>query len=176
MSSTARRTSVTLLHSLALAMLSCSLAFGQSFTASVRGTAKDPSGASIPRASVSITDADRGTSQTTLADEEGRFAITALPPGQYVLTVEAAGFKKFSSGTFTLAVQQQATVEARLEVGELERDRRGQRLGRAGEHDHRQPGPGHRQRDHRLAAQPRAKPDGLHLPHPGRRRLRGPAR
>jgi hypothetical protein len=100
-------------------MLSCSLAFGQSFTASVRGTAKDPSGASVPLASVSITDADRGTSQTTVADEEGRFAISALPPGQYVLTVEAAGFKKFSSGRFTLAVQQQATVEARLEVGEV---------------------------------------------------------
>ena len=119
MSSTPRRTSVTLLQSLTLVMLSCSLAFGQSFTASVRGTAKDPSGASVPRASVSITDADRGTSQTTLADEEGRFTITALPPGQYVLTVEAAGFKKFSSGRFTLTVQQQATVEARLEVGEL---------------------------------------------------------
>ena len=119
MSSTPRRASVTLLQSLTLAVLSCSLAFGQSFTASVRGTAKDPSGASVPRASVSITDADRGTSQTTQADEEGRFAITALPPGQYVLTVEAAGFKKFSSGRFTLAVQQQATVEARLEVGEV---------------------------------------------------------
>ena len=68
---------------------------------------------------MTITDADRGTSQTTLADEAGRFAITALPPGQYVLTVEAAGFKKFSSGTFTLTVQQQATVDARLEVGEV---------------------------------------------------------
>jgi hypothetical protein len=98
-------------------MLYCSLASGQSFTASVRGTAKDPSGASVPRAAVSIRDADRGTSQTTMADEEGRFAITALPPGQYVLTVEAAGFKRFSSGTFTLTVQQQATVDARLEVG-----------------------------------------------------------
>ena len=54
-----------------------------------------------------------------MADEEGRFAITALPPGQYVLTVEAAGFKKFSSGRFTLTVQQQATVDARLEVGEM---------------------------------------------------------
>ena len=74
MSSTTRRTSVTLLQSLTLALLSCSLAFGQSFTASVRGTAKDPTGASVPRASVTITDADRGTSQTTLADEEGRFA------------------------------------------------------------------------------------------------------
>jgi hypothetical protein len=36
-----------------------------------------------------------------------------------VLTVEAPGFKKFSSGTFTLTVQQQATINSRLEVGEL---------------------------------------------------------
>ena len=48
MSSTTRRASVTLLHSLTLVMLSCSLAFGQSFTASVRGTAKDPSGGVDP--------------------------------------------------------------------------------------------------------------------------------
>ena len=176
MSSTPRRTSVTLLQSLTLAVLSCSLAFGQSFTASVRGTAKDSSGGLVPRASVTITDADRGTSQTTLADEEGRFTITALPPGQYVLTVEAAGFKKFSSGTFTLTVQQQATVDAATRGGSVERDRRGHQLGRAGEHDHRQPGPGHRQRDHRLPAQHRAKPDGIHLPHSWRRRLRRPAR
>jgi len=117
MSSTSRRTSVTLLQSLTLALLSCSLAFGQSFTASVRGTAKDSSGGFLPLASVTITDAERGTSQTTLADEQGRFTITALPPGQYVLTVELTGFKKFSSGRFTLTVQQQATVDAVLEVG-----------------------------------------------------------
>ena len=119
MSSTTRRAAVTLLHSLAFAILSCSVAFGQSFTASVRGTAKDPSGSSIPGASVSITDAERGTTQVTVADLEGRFAITTLPPGQYVLTVEAPGFKKFSSGKLSLAVQQQATVEVRLEVGDL---------------------------------------------------------
>jgi hypothetical protein len=114
---TARRTSVTLFQSLTLVLLFCSLAVGQSFTATVRGTVKDPTGASVPLASVTITDTDRGTSQTTSADEEGRFAITALPPGQYVLTVEANGFKKFSSGKFALTVQQQATVDARLDVG-----------------------------------------------------------
>ena len=119
MSSSPRRTSGILLQSLTLIVLSCSLAFGQSFTASVRGTAKDSTGGVIPLASVTITDAERGTSQTTHADEEGRFTITALPPGQYVLTVEAGGFKKFSSGRFTLTVQQQATVDARLELGEL---------------------------------------------------------
>ena len=119
MSSTVRRTLATLVRSLALVFLSCSLASGQSFTASVRGTVKDASGGLVPRASVTITNADRGTSQATLADEAGRFTITALPPGQYVMTVEAAGFKRFSSGTFTLGVQQQATVDARLELGQV---------------------------------------------------------
>src|SRR5687767_5495611 len=119
MSPSSRRASVTLLHSLTLVLLFCSLTFGQSFTATVRGTVKDPSGASVPLASVTITDADRGTSQTTMADDEGRFAISALPPGQYELTVEASGFKKFSSGKFTLTVQQQATVDARLDLGAL---------------------------------------------------------
>ncbi len=111
------RTSVTLLHSLALVLLSSSLVFGQSFTAAVRGTVKDPSGSSVPHAVVTITDGDRGTSQTTVADEAGRFAISALPPGQYVLTVEADGFKKFSSGNFALTVQQQATVDAQVGCG-----------------------------------------------------------
>ena len=117
--SSSQRTTGTLLQTFALVVLSCTLAAAQSFTASVRGTARDASGFSVPRASVTITDADRGTSQTTTADDEGRFTITALPPGQYVLTAEAAGFKKFSSGRITLTVQQQATVDALLEVGQM---------------------------------------------------------
>ena len=101
---TTRRTSASVLQSLTLVLLFCSLTFAQSFTATVRGTVKDTSGASVPLASVTITDVDRGTSQTTSADEAGRFAITALQPGQYELTVEAGGFKKFSSGKFALTV------------------------------------------------------------------------
>ena len=113
------RASVALLQTLTLVVLCNSLTFGQSFTATVRGTVKDPTGSSVPHASVTVTDADRGTSQATVADDAGRFVITALQPGQYLLTVEAAGFKKFSSSKFSLTVQEQATVDARLDVGEL---------------------------------------------------------
>src|SRR5688500_6635368 len=112
MSSTPRRTSETVLQTLALVLLSCSLPFAPSSTARVRRTARDSSGGAVPGAAVTITDAERGTSQTTVSDAEGRFTITALPPGQYVMTVELGGFKKFSSGRFTLTVQQQATVDA----------------------------------------------------------------
>ncbi|BDC49452.1 hypothetical protein F183_A17680 [Bryobacterales bacterium F-183] len=42
-----------------------------------------------------------------------------MPPGRYNLTVEAAGFKKFASGSFTVAVQEQRTIAAQLEVGDV---------------------------------------------------------
>jgi hypothetical protein len=108
-----------LLLAACLASISGLTLFGQSFTASVRGTASDQQGATIPGAKVVITDAERGTPFSTTADESGRFVVTALPPGNYVLTVQAPGFKTFSSGRFTLTVQQQATVNAALEVGEV---------------------------------------------------------
>lgn len=92
---------------------------GQSFTGSVNGTVSDASGSAVVGASVVVTDRDRGTSFRGVADNSGRFVVTALPPGNYVLTVEAPGFKKFASGAFSVAVQEQRTISAQLEVGDV---------------------------------------------------------
>ncbi len=91
----------------------------QSFTASVNGVVSDESGASIAGARILVTDQQRGTVFKAEADPSGRFVVTALPPSTYVLTAEATGFKKFSSGQFTVAVQQQATINAKLQVGDV---------------------------------------------------------
>ena len=80
----------------------------QSFTASVRGVVSDQSAATVPGAKITVTDVDRNTTSMVTADSAGRYAFNSLPPGNYTLVAEAAGFKKFSSGKFTLAVQQQA--------------------------------------------------------------------
>ncbi len=108
-----------LLHSAALAALLATLASAQSFTASVNGTVTDVSGASIGSAKIVVTNQDRGTVSSSVADASGRFVVTALPPGTYILTAESAGFKRFSSGRFTVAVQEQATINAQLQVGEI---------------------------------------------------------
>ena len=42
-----------------------------------------------------------------------------MPPGNYVLTVESPGFKKFASGVFSVAVQEQRSISAQLEVGDV---------------------------------------------------------
>jgi hypothetical protein len=91
----------------------------QSYTAAVRGVVTDASGAIVPGAKVVLTEADRNVPHPAATDPAGRYVITALPPGNYTLSVEATGFKKHLRAPFPLAVAQQATIDIVLEVGEL---------------------------------------------------------
>ncbi len=107
---------------LATALIATALigtAWSQSFTAAMRGTVTDASGSSVPGAKVIATEADRNVPHHTTTDASGRYFLPALQPRQYNLTVEAAGFKKFAQRSFQLQVQQQATLDVKLEVGEL---------------------------------------------------------
>ena len=109
----------SLLKMAAVASLLATAAFGQSFTAGLRGNVTDASGAAVPGAKVVATEADRNIPHNTTTDAEGRYTIAGLPPGAYTLSVEAAGFKKFLQQSFALAVQQQATLDVRLELGDI---------------------------------------------------------
>ena len=98
----------------------CTAAWAQSsYTASVRGSVTDPSGSAIPAAHVTLLEAERNLPRSANTDEAGRYFFTALPPGNYSLSVEAAGFKKYSLRNISLTVQQQATLDIPLAVGEL---------------------------------------------------------
>src|SRR5689334_3980664 len=89
----------------------------QSYTASIHGVVTDASQAPLPDAKVTVTDADRNTSQTVTSDNAGRYIFTALPPGHYTLAVEASGFQKYQHSVFELQVQQQATIDMQLSLG-----------------------------------------------------------
>ncbi|HKX26581.1 MAG TPA: TonB-dependent receptor, partial [Blastocatellia bacterium] len=94
-------------------------AWAQSFTAAVRGVVTDPGGAAVPNAKVIITEAERNVQHPTTTDSQGRYYVSALPPGQYTMTVEAKGFRGYSQRAFPLLVQQQATIDVQLQVGEV---------------------------------------------------------
>jgi hypothetical protein len=95
------------------------LAWSQSFTATVRGVVTDQAGAAVTNARVIITEAERNVHHPTTTDDQGRYYVSALPPGQYTMTVEAGGFKKYSQSRFPLLVQQQATIDVQLQLGEV---------------------------------------------------------
>lgn len=107
------------MRNILLCLCLCSIpSWAQSFTGSIRGTITDSTQAAVPNAKVTATDTDRKVEYPTTADSSGRYMFPSLPTAQYILTVEAPGFKKTSRPAFRLEVQQQATVDIGLAVGE----------------------------------------------------------
>jgi len=62
-------------------------------TGTVRGVVDGPDGTAVPDASVALTKAVGGQPLTTTTDEEGGFALKNVPVGEYMLSVNAPGFK-----------------------------------------------------------------------------------
>jgi len=85
----------------------------QTATGAVTGTVTDESGKAVANATVTATSIDTGQNQTANTEPDGTYKLQ-LPTGNYRLTFEAAGFKKFEiSATAGGAVPE--VVDARLE-------------------------------------------------------------
>ena len=86
-------------------------------TASVTGTVRDATGATVANAKVTVSAADRGITRETTTNSDGEYSMPALPPGSYDITVTAQGFKKFTATAVVLRVAQKARVDVSLQVG-----------------------------------------------------------
>ena len=91
-------------------------------TADLRGTVKDPNGAVVQNATITVRDAARNFERTVQSDASGSFTLLSLPPGHYRLTVDAKGFAKYVARDVGLTVGQAAEypVAMRLPTAETE--------------------------------------------------------
>src|SRR5438552_16385840 len=69
-----------------------SMAAQATYTAELRGTVTDASGALVPGATVTATNDETKVLQTRKTDEAGRYLFNALPPASYTIRVEASVF------------------------------------------------------------------------------------
>ncbi|HEV2762650.1 MAG TPA: carboxypeptidase regulatory-like domain-containing protein, partial [Pyrinomonadaceae bacterium] len=93
--------------------------FAQEFRASLTGHITDPAGAAVPGATVKVRSQQTGQESTATTSEDGSYNIPSLLPGMYTVTVEAAGFKTASSENLELHVNDKATLDLALEVGQV---------------------------------------------------------
>ena len=91
------------------------LSFGQTASTSLRGVVKDPTGALVPGAKITIVDAAKGATFTATATSTGSYTFAQIPPAKYTITVTAAGFGD-QSKTAELLVNQPATIDFTLTV------------------------------------------------------------
>lgn len=76
-----------------LALLCAASAIAQNATGSIRGTVTDEQRATIPAASVVITNKDTGAARRLQTNQDGAYAAESLLPGTYEIKVEARGFR-----------------------------------------------------------------------------------
>ncbi|HEY4047860.1 MAG TPA: carboxypeptidase regulatory-like domain-containing protein [Acidobacteriaceae bacterium] len=91
--------------------------FSQVSTASLNGVVKDPSGAAIPNATVTLHNLDTNVERITSSNNVGAYAIVNVLPGRYSLEATAKGFGSQQVPSFTLAVGQTATFDFSLTIG-----------------------------------------------------------
>src|ERR1700691_2161718 len=84
---------------------------------SVSGTVKDPSGAAIARASVTLINTSTGIRQSSTTDGSGTYAFPVLPVGNYVLEVNQSGFKPYRKSGIVLDTSSALLLDVVLQVG-----------------------------------------------------------
>ncbi|HXP11970.1 MAG TPA: carboxypeptidase-like regulatory domain-containing protein [Acidobacteriaceae bacterium] len=107
----------------ALTLLLCCLASlpcSAQSSANLYGTVTDAGGAAIPSAKVKVTDVATGVVTNTVSDSSGNYSFPSLAPAGYAITVEAPGFKTEELKGITLAVNQNARQDVKLQIGSVD--------------------------------------------------------
>src|SRR5260370_29928602 len=106
---------------IALVVLSTSLALGQAITASIQGRVFDRTGAVVPNAAITAVNIETGFSRSAKADSSGEYEISQLPVGHYRATAEANTFQTLSH-TLQLVIGQVAALDFSLSPASVKED------------------------------------------------------
>ncbi len=93
--------------------------YGQSTSQEIAGFVRDSTGATVPNVSVSARSTATGLTRSATSNEGGYYVISNLPIGDYEISAEATGFKKFIKTNVILTVNAKLTVDVNLELGAL---------------------------------------------------------
>jgi len=108
-----RRTFATIVLMLLTICVTTTLA--QNATTSLRGVIKDPSGATVADATITLRDSGTGHSFTEKSKAGGEYLLLQLPPAKYTITVTAPGFSD-QSKVAELLVNQPASINFTMSV------------------------------------------------------------
>jgi hypothetical protein len=104
---------------LGIAFLIGSTIFSQETRGTIAGRVTDPSGGVIPGVSITVANVETNVSNNALTNDSGLFEVPFLMPGQYTVTAELSGFKRYFRQGIALNVGSKVSLDITLEVGEV---------------------------------------------------------
>src|SRR5262249_56235640 len=102
-----------------MALLASAVALGQTPTATLSGVVRDASGALVPNVKITAKNASTGATRDTMTDNEGRYSLTNLGPGQYEVRAERNGFKTAAQSGVILTVGGASVLDLTVQIGEV---------------------------------------------------------
>lgn len=97
-------------------LLTASCLYAQG-TASLVGTVTDPSGASVADAQVMVVDTATQFTRTVPTNANGEYVVSAIPTGEYIITVVKPGFETLRRSGVQLTTANRLQVDLQLAVG-----------------------------------------------------------
>src|SRR5687767_10813684 len=92
-------------------------AVGQDPYGSIEGTIKDPQGAVVQNATVTVRNIATNASRTVVTNDSGQYRILQLQPGNYEVKATATNFKQSVLESVQVQVGQIAAADIDLELG-----------------------------------------------------------
>jgi hypothetical protein len=86
-------------------------------TSGLEGIVRDPTGAAVPNAKLTLTNNANGTSRTARADSEGHYRFENVQAGDSTLTVESPGFERLAMDNVRLSASRMNETNPTLAVG-----------------------------------------------------------
>jgi hypothetical protein len=114
-----RRSASWILYPAVCIVLLAAGAQAQQATALITGTVKDPSGAVVAGAKVTLRNSNTNIARSIPTNKDGYYSFTLVPIGAYELTVEQRGFEKYVHSGITLEINQNARLDVSLKVGSI---------------------------------------------------------
>src|SRR5215472_9209367 len=111
---------LAILATVLVLMFLSSAMLGQAVNATLLGTVTDSSGAVVSGAKVKVTEMRTGLERVSTTNSSGNYQFVDLPPGQYEVTAEQAGFKKATQKGIDVQVNSDVRVNISLQPGAVE--------------------------------------------------------
>src|ERR1700730_4472880 len=92
-------------------------ALAQTDLSTIRGTATDPSGSSVPAAKIALTNVETNIAREAVTTSDGDYEIPYLTPGTYRLTATGSGFKTFVAEKILITTRQTRRIDVAFELG-----------------------------------------------------------
>src|SRR4051812_22767238 len=110
-------TSSLLIALVSVCLLLQSPALAQVLFGSMVGTVTDATGASVPDATVKITNTMTNESRTAQTNSDGAYTISTVPAGIYAVSIDKTGFSGFLASKVEVRENNTVRVDAQMQLG-----------------------------------------------------------